>query len=343
MVGTCFCKCPQYKSLFGAFLLVLAFCFFAGQAAVARATARGATAGATAGRPIGSESLMECTPGAVTFQDVPVGNTYTQNVRITNIGEGTLQIKKISTSNANFQVKGIFLPVVVAHGTSESFTISYRPKKEGRANGQISIFTSASDAPAIVIVSASTIALQTELTASEAAIDFEDVAVGGTGKHEVSVTNSGTRDLMISAMSVAGQDFSVSGATATRLNPGQSVTVGVSFAPKSAGRQSGLLTISSPEGGSLLLIPVTATGAESSRSAVKLNWEKSPVTVAGYVVYRAADSSGPYRRISEAATPEYLDSGLAAGHTYFYVVTSLDSDEVESEFSSPISATVPEG
>jgi Abnormal spindle-like microcephaly-assoc'd, ASPM-SPD-2-Hydin/Transmembrane protein 131-like N-terminal len=338
MVGTHFCKCPQYKSLFRAFLVVLAFCFFAGQAAVARATARGAIAG----RPIASESLMECTPGAVAFQDVSVGDTYTQNVRITNLSESTLQIKKIGTSNANFQVKGIFLPVVVAHGTSESFTVSFRPKKEGRADGQISIFTSASDAPSIVTVSASTIALQTELTASEAAIDFEDVAVGGMGKQEVSLTNSGTRDLMIPSMSVTGHDFSVSGGTATRLNPGQSVTVDVSFAPKSAGRRSGQLAISSADGGSLLLIPLTATGAESSRSAVKLSWEESPVTVAGYVVYRSADSSGPYRRISEAATPEYVDSGLAAGHTYFYVVTSLDSDEVESEFSSPISATVPE-
>jgi len=54
-------------------------------------------------------------------------------VRITNLAEGTLQIRKISTSNTDFQVTGILLPVVVAHGTSENFTISFRPK--GRAAG----------------------------------------------------------------------------------------------------------------------------------------------------------------------------------------------------------------
>lgn len=340
MVGVRFSKCQRCKSLSKAFSVALVFCFFAGPAAVGRGTPHGITAG---GPLVVSESLMKFTPEAVTFRDVPVGDAYSQTVRITNLGEGTLQIKRISTSDASFQVKGIFLPVVVAHGTSESFTISYRPNKEGRADSRISIFTSASDAPAIITVSASTVALQTELTASEAAIDFEDVAVGGTGKHEVSLTNSGTRDLMISAVSVTGQDFSVSGATATRLNPGQSTTVGVNFAPKSAGRQRGQLTVSGTDGGSLLLIPLTATGAESSRSAVKLNWEESPVTVAGYVVYRSADSSGPYMRISEAATSEYVDTGLAAGHTYFYVVTSLDSNAGESEFSPPISATVPEG
>jgi fibronectin type 3 domain-containing protein len=42
-------------------------------------------------------------------------------------------------------------------------------------------------------------------------------------------------------------------------------------------------------------------------------------------------------------SPEYTDTGLAAGHTYYYVVTSLDSDQVESEYSAQITATVPEG
>jgi hypothetical protein len=287
------------------------------------------------------ESLVEFTPDAVTFQDVPVGDTYTQHVRLTNIGENTLQIRKITASNANFQITGILLPVVVAHGTSESFTISFRSKAEGRADGQIAIFTNSSDAPVVLTVRASTVKVQNELTASEAAIDFEDVAVGTTGKQEVSLTNSGARDLTISGMSVTGADFSASGTTAVRLTPGQSVTVGVNFAPKSAGRRSGQLIISSTEGSSLL-IPLTATGAESSRSSVKLNWEESPLTVAGYVVYRSTDSSGPYTRISQAASSEYVDTGLPVGHTYYYVVTSLDANDVESEYSSPISATVPE-
>lgn len=166
-------------------------------------------------------------------------------------------------------------------------------------------------------VHASAITVQTELTASEAAIDFSDVAIGSTGKQEVSLTNVGNREVAISAISVTGQDFSASGATAMHLSPGQSARLKVNFAPKSAGPQSGQLAVLSGEGSSLVLIPLSATGAESSRRAVKLSWDESPVTVAGYVVYRSADSSGPYTRLSEARTPEYLDTGLVAGHTYF--------------------------
>src|SRR5712671_7641305 len=118
MVGTRFSKCLQRKSLSKslswAVLAVSAFSLFAAQVTAGRGVAKGATAAASAPQ---SERLVEFTPDVVTFQNVPVGDTYTQAVRITNLAEGTLQIRKISTSNADFQVTGILLPVVVAHGT----------------------------------------------------------------------------------------------------------------------------------------------------------------------------------------------------------------------------------
>jgi fibronectin type 3 domain-containing protein len=48
-------------------------------------------------------------------------------------------------------------------------------------------------------------------------------------------------------------------------------------------------------------------------------------------------------RVSSQAVPsaEYVDTGLAAGHTYYYVVAAVDADRVETEYSVPISATVP--
>ena len=91
-------------------------------------------------------------------------------------------------------------------------------------------------------------------------------------------------------------------------------------------------------------MPLSGLGAASSQSTVKLNWEENPASLSGYVVYRAADPSGPFTRITAQAVPsaEYVDTGLAAGRTYYYVVTSVGADEVESEYSAPISATVPE-
>jgi hypothetical protein len=193
--------------------------------------------------------------------DVPVGDTYTQAVSVKNVSESVLQITRITASNADFEVTGIMLPVVVAPGTSESFTISYRAKSEGRKEGEIGIVTSTGDTALVLKVRAVGTSGQRELTASEAGVDFEDVAVGSSTKKEVVLTNSGNRELRISRMSVSGADFTLSGAGAVNLSPGQNIALDVNFAPKGVGRKAGTLLVSSAEGGSLLEIPLAATGS----------------------------------------------------------------------------------
>jgi Abnormal spindle-like microcephaly-assoc'd, ASPM-SPD-2-Hydin len=336
MVGRFGCKCRNFIRL-GAAVLVATGSFLAGLCA------SGNSATSTTNPAQELPALVQATPEAVSFVDVPVGETYTQVVRITNISEGVIQIKTITASNADFRVSGILLPVVVAPGTSESLTISYRAIAEGQREGQIGIVTSTGETALALKVRAVATVDQRELTASEAGIDFEDVAVGSSTKKILSLTNSGNRELRISGTSVSGTGFSVSGAGAVNLSPGQNITLDVNFTPKGTGRQAGSLVVSSAEGESLLEIPLSGTGAASSQKAVKLNWEESPVSVAGYVVYRAAEASGPYTQVSSGpvASTEYIDTGLAAGHTYYYVVTAVDANQGESECSAPTSATVP--
>jgi Abnormal spindle-like microcephaly-assoc'd, ASPM-SPD-2-Hydin/Flagellar-associated PapD-like len=288
--------------------------------------------------------LMEVTPDAVSFLEVPAGETYTQTVRITNISEGTFQIKRITASSAEFGITGIVLPVVVAPGMNETFTISYKGAPETHADAQLRIVTSAGDMPLALKAKASAMKDERELTASEAGIKFEDVAVGNSSEKEVVLTNTGNRALNISGVSVSGAEFSLSGAGAVSLSPGQKISLDVKFAPKSVGRQTSNLRVLSAEGGSLLEIPLNAAGVAASQNVVKLNWEENPASVGGYVIYRSADPTGPFTRLpaQAIASAEYVDTGLAAGHTYYYVVTSVGADEVESEYSTPISATVPE-
>ena len=42
-----------------------------------------------------------------------------------------------------------------------------------------------------------------------------------------------------------------------------------------------------------------------------------------------------------ASTTRYTDTSVDAGHTYFYVVTSVDSHSVESSQKKDVAATVP--
>jgi hypothetical protein len=337
-VGTC----QRLKGLAGAIAIVSGI-FLAAVPVASRVNQPNPGTSTDLANTAGPE-LLQAVPDAVSFTDVPTGDTYTQSVRITNVSDRAFQIKGITPSTANFRITGILLPVVVAPGTSENFTISYQAREESHAEAQIRIVTSAGDAPLVLKARGNAVKTERELTASEAGIDFEDVAVGNSARKEVWLTNSGNRELRLSGILVSGGDFSVSGAGAVTLSPGQRTSVEVNFAPKRRGSQIANFKVLSAEGVTLLDLPLNAAGAASSQSVVRLNWEENPSSVGGYVIYRAADPSGPYMRLSSQAlaSAEYVDTGLAAGHTYYYVVTSVGADEAESDYSAPISATVPD-
>jgi fibronectin type 3 domain-containing protein len=78
--------------------------------------------------------------------------------------------------------------------------------------------------------------------------------------------------------------------------------------------------------------------------SVTLSWSPSTTAgVTGYYVYRSTVSGGAYSRITGAATTadRYTDGNVAAGATYYYVVTALSSSGVESAHSAQVVAEIP--
>jgi fibronectin type 3 domain-containing protein len=76
---------------------------------------------------------------------------------------------------------------------------------------------------------------------------------------------------------------------------------------------------------------------------VALTWTPSASSVIGYNAYSSLQSGGPYTKMTSTpdAATSYTDSSVQAGQTYFFVVTSVDSNNVESAFSAEVSALIP--
>jgi fibronectin type 3 domain-containing protein len=103
----------------------------------------------------------------------------------------------------------------------------------------------------------------------------------------------------------------------------------------------------------LLLLPIVAGGCSGLVSgqqipaplahSVTLSWTSSASSVIGYHVYRGTQAGGPYTKLNSTplAAVIYNDSTVQSGLTYFYVVTAVDSNNVESGYSNEISATIP--
>jgi len=83
--------------------------------------------------------------------------------------------------------------------------------------------------------------------------------------------------------------------------------------------------------------------AISSSHAVQLSWNPSTSDVIGYNVYRGTLPGGPYTKLnsSPVATTTYVDRTVQPGETYFYAVSAVDSNNVESALSNEITATIP--
>jgi hypothetical protein len=90
--------------------------------------------------------------------------------------------------------------------------------------------------------------------------------------------------------------------------------------------------------------PLAGTGTgPASQHLVDLSWTASTSTVMGYYIYRGTSSGGPYTRLNSTldAATAYSDSTVQSDNTYYYVVTSVDSNLVESTYSNEVVATVP--
>jgi len=91
-----------------------------------------------------------------------------------------------------------------------------------------------------------------------------------------------------------------------------------------------------------LSITLAGSGGQLSSHAVALNWDASTSEVIGYYVYRAL-ADGTYAKINTAPVvlTQYTDMQIQSGQTYTYVVTAVDADAVESDYSDPVLATIP--
>ncbi|MFL6436211.1 MAG: PKD domain-containing protein [Terriglobales bacterium] len=107
-----------------------------------------------------------------------------------------------------------------------------------------------------------------------------------------------------------------------------------SWAKDNAGANSGIQTVGT-----------WTPNASSSGHSVQLIWTASPSVVAGYNVYRGTQAGGPYRLVSTTLVPgtSFQDTNVQAGNAYFYTVTAVGSNSVESDPSNESESVIPTG
>jgi hypothetical protein len=294
---------------------------------------------------IATSSTLGATPSTAGFGNVVTGSTTTQTIQLTNIGTSQIAISTITSSAASVVVSGIATPVTLAPGTSKTFTATYKPTVAATLSGQITVTSNAVGSPTTINLSGTAAAATVQLQPSTTSLSFGSVTVGTTNKGQLTVTNTGNENVSISNVTVSGTGFTLgSSAAGVVLTPTQSVSVTVDFDPTAPGSPTGTLTVASNASNSPLAIALSGTAvAATAQQTVALNWDASSSTVKGYFVYRGSKSGGPYTKLNASATAStsYSDSTVASGQVYYYVVTAVNSSNIESAYSSQVSVTIP--
>jgi hypothetical protein len=293
-------------------------------------------------------AAISLAPASIKFGSVPIGDTASQSVTITNNGGSGLTVTQASATAAGVTVKGISLPLVIGAGKQSTFDVVFSPKTAGALSGNVSVVSDLSGSPSTVSLSGTGMAATALLTTNAPSLNFGNVAVGKSSALSVILTNAGNSNVTVSKVSVSNARYSVSGVSAGLiLSPGQSATLDATFSPLASGSLPGTVTVTSNATNSPATITLSGTGAAASSQAishsVSLTWNPSPSAVAGYEVYRSEVSGGPYTKLDSSivTADSYTDSSVQAGMTYYYVVTSVTSAGVQSADSAQTSATIP--
>jgi Domain of unknown function (DUF4082)/Abnormal spindle-like microcephaly-assoc'd, ASPM-SPD-2-Hydin len=291
---------------------------------------------------IGVQPQISAVPASISFGAVAVGVSNTQTLTVSDSGNANLILSQAAVSGAGFSISGPTLPATVTPGHSVTFTVRFSPAVTASAAGTISIVSNAPGSPLMIPVSGSSLTKTLQLSANPSGVAFGSVTEGTSSKLPVTLTNTGNSSVSVSSLASAGSYFTVSGlAMPVTIAPGQTASFSVTFAPTATGTFSGSVSLTSTATNSPLSIPLSGTSVTAHKA--KLSWTPSTSSVSGYHVYRSTQKGGPYTKITSSLVPgsTYSDLTAQSGLTYYYVVTSVQSSDMESVYSSEVSATIP--
>lgn len=306
----------------------------------------GCNATKTAGTPTSTPvqtGILSTSSASLTFGNVAVGSSKSLPLTLSNSAtqSATIQLSQVTVSGAGFHVSGVTPPIPLAAGQTFVVNIVFQPSVGGAASGSISIGSTAAN-PLLTLSLSGTGLAAGQLGVSPSSMNFGNVTVGSSQRQTGTLT-AGAFGVVVSSANWVGGGFSLSGLSfPVTLQAGQSVPFTVTFIPQAPGAASGSVSFLSNTNNSPGNESWSGTGVQQTPHSVTLTWNPDPTGVQGYYVYRGGQSGGPYSKVSSLLPgATYTDTNVVSAQTYYYVVTALGTNSIESGYSNQAVATIP--
>ena len=207
-----------------------------------------------------SPSTLNLSPTFLDFGTIPLSNSSTLPIQITNNGTVPAIFNSLTVNGDYTFASGTCPPngSTLAPAATCTLQLTFTPAQTGTRTGTLSISTSASALP--LIASLTGVGSQPHLQITPATPSFGSIALGSATNLTLTLANTGNAPVDNIALTITGDYAVATPCAVTTLAAGTSCSATVAFTPTAAGARPGTLTISSSDPNSPVTIPLTGTG-----------------------------------------------------------------------------------
>jgi len=269
-----------------------------------------------------------------------------QSATLTNVGNASLNISKIEVAGSNPADFTLTNNCGASLGPSDqcTLTVTFKPGSSGLRTASMVFADNAAGSPQKLSLCGTGIAPAVSLSATSLSFGSQPVAVTSPAE-TVTLTNTGSAPLNVNRLALAGanlDDFTeIANTCGGSVAAESSCTIGVTFTPSAGGARTAVLSIADNAPGGPQMVNLSGAGSHDVIISWSAGGTNDNVT---YNVYRGTISQG------ENSTPlnpapicstTYVDESVTPGATYYYVVTAVGLNGVQSAASGETEATVP--
>ncbi len=211
---------------------------------------------------------LEVSPSTLAFGNVQVGMPSSLHAKLT-ASTTDVTISSHQSSNSEFAIKGIPLPLTIAAGKSVEAIIEFTPSSLGTVVGKASFSSNISASPTVAQLSGTGVdaAEAPQLSITPTTLSFGNVNVGSSLTKQLTFTASNAA-VTLTAHDLSNSDFMVTGMSVPlTIAAGKSVAVSIKFTPKAAGTISGKANFVSNVANSPTVVQLTGTSGSTQASA----------------------------------------------------------------------------
>jgi Zn-dependent metalloprotease len=181
-------------------------------------------------------------PASLDFGSLHIGGSLERTLTVHNMGSAELTVSNVELSTGPFVRTGEAAFAVRPSG-SHSITVAFAPTGIGLHQATLTLRSNDPSQPTLVVHLNGTGTAVARLSVEPASLDFGSILLGATAQRGVTVTNTGSAELLVDRIEFSDPSFALDGETAFRLAPAASRNLSIRFTPAVVGPSEAAMTI----------------------------------------------------------------------------------------------------